>query len=111
MEWTYLFCYFVKECLAPSVVGNWVLTARLRGARSRSWKLRLLGGQGRDTWGDGNEAGMDDWFASLDLTLEPTVDAYQILSRIYALFGIGDHLIPYTTKDGRLDPEALKALR
>jgi len=110
VEWTYLFCLFVAESLAPSVTGDWQLSVRLHGALSKPWTLRLRGGSGPDHWGEGNASGLDDWHFSRSATLDPALDAYALLAQIYGLFGVPADQIPYTS-DGRVDPSALQAIR
>ncbi len=110
VEWTYLFCRFVTESLAPSVAGDWRLSARLRGALSRPWALRLLGGNGPVRWSEGSPPGLDDWQYSQPATLDPATDAFSLLARIYGLFGVSADQIPYAV-DGRVDPAALQAIR
>ena len=110
VEWTYLFCLFVRECLADAVEGEWRLVARLRGSLSRRWPLQLRSGLSSDGWEEGSPAGLDDWYYESDATLDPAADAFTLLAQIYALFGLPQEHIPYT-EAARVDPEKIKAIR
>lgn len=109
IEWTYLFCLFVERCMAESVEGGWRFAARLRGARSRPWSLRLERGQARNFANEGREPGMDEWFAEFDGRGDAGADAFTVLASLYQLFGLDQSAIPFVT-DGRVDPEKIKAL-
>ncbi len=109
VEWTYLFCLFVEQCLAGPVEGGWRFAARLRGARSRPWSLRLQRGQARNFWEEGREPGMDEWFDEFEGIGDAGADAFNILSGIYQLFGLDESAIPFVT-DGRVDPEKIRAI-
>lgn len=91
-EWTYLFCRFVADVLAPRVTGGFTITIGIRGGRSRPWALRMRQGQwsGRPSgfFDDGSAPGMDDWRESLAASLVPERDAYELLARLYNLFGL-----------------------
>ena len=43
-EWTYLFCRFVADVLAPRVTAGFRITIRVRGGRSRPWGLLMRRG-------------------------------------------------------------------
>ncbi|MGI8808228.1 MAG: AlbA family DNA-binding domain-containing protein [Acidimicrobiales bacterium] len=110
VEWTYLFCLFVEQCMSGAVEGGWRFAARLRGARSRPWSLRLQPGRDRTFWEDGREPGMDDWFAELSGTGDAGLDAYNLLTGVYSIFGLDSTAIPFVT-DGRIDPDAIRAIK
>lgn len=109
VEWTYLFCLFVEQCMSEAIDGGWRLGARLRGARSRPWSLRLHPGQAHNFWDEGREAGMDDWFAEVDGTGHAGSDSLNLLTGVYSLFGLDRTAIPFVT-DGRVDPDTIRAV-
>lgn len=110
VEWTYLFFKFVAECIQPSIKGPMRSVARLRGAQSRSWSLRMVGGSTVDFWQDGQSAGIDDFYAELEFGGDPERDAFLVLSRVYAVFGLEETRIPYAV-NGRVDPAMIQAIR
>jgi hypothetical protein len=110
VEWTYLFFKFVHECVRPSVSGPMRAALRLRGAVSREWPLLMVGGKTVQSWQDGTPAGLDDFYTEFDVGDAPGEDAFHAVSRIYAVFGIGEDRIPYTA-DNAVDPELIRAIR
>lgn len=110
VEWTYLFCLFVEQCMSEAIDGGWLMAARLRGARSRPWSLRLHPGRDRNFRAEGREPGVDDWYAEVDGTGESGLDAFNLLTGVYSLFGLDRTAIPFVT-DGRVDPDTIRAIQ
>lgn len=110
VEWTYLFFKFVTECMAPSIDGPMRSAVRLIGTQSRPWPLLLVGGSTREFWADGRPAGMDDFYAELDLVGDPERDAFVVLERVYSVFGLSESEIPYCGS-GRVDPALIQSIR
>lgn len=108
VEWTYLFCLFIEQCMAPNVADDWRLAVRLPGARSRPWTLTLEPGRSRNLFPEGNPPGMDDWFAEFDWTGHADTAAFAVLGGVYSLFGHGTDAIPYTSEEA-VDPDQIRA--
>lgn len=110
VEWTYLFFKFIAECIKPSIDGPMRSAARLRGAKSRPWPLRMIGGSTVEFWQDGQPAGIDDFYTELEVSGDPERDSFLVLRRVYSIFGLDESLIPYTV-DGRVDPAMIQAIQ
>lgn len=110
VEWTYLFCLFVKQCVAKSVSSGWTIAARLRGGRDRDRPLRLAPGVSKQFLVEGYEVGMSDWFFEVSADLDPGADSYRLLAAFYQLFGLDDDAIPYVL-ERKVNPEMIQAIR
>lgn len=110
VEWTYLFFKFVADCVSPSVSGSFRNAVRLRGAQSRPWSLRMVGGSAVQPWTDGRPPGMDELAFFFSEDGEPGRHAFRALTSIYGLFGLPPSSIPYTD-DSRIDPGQIQAIR
>jgi hypothetical protein len=108
VEWSYLFCLFVEQCLAGAIEGGWVFMARLRGAHSRPWSLSLQPGHSRNFWQDGRAPGLDEWHMEVAGTGDPGLDSFHLLVGLYGLFGLDERSIPFVSDD-RVDPDLIRA--
>jgi len=108
VEFTYEFCRFRAEHLAPLVAGPWLLAIHVVGARSRPWSLSL-GRTSAFTWNfdDATPATDDDWLKAIDATDDHARDAFELLVRFYDLFGRPESDIPHTAK-GAVDEADIK---
>jgi hypothetical protein len=108
VEFTYEFCRFEMGVLAPVIPGTWDLALIVRGAQTRPWRL-ALGPRGADFDYDYRMASSDEWAKEIVATGEPEADAFELLARLYDLFGLAESFIPFAT-DRRIDPQQLLAL-
>lgn len=109
VEFTYEMTRFVHRELIPRSRGPWILLASCRRfAEGRGVALPA----GRGEWygrHDVRPATSNDWTQDYEASDDPAVDAFQLLVRVYALFGHDTSAIPFA-QDGRISAEMIRAV-
>jgi len=96
VEVIFEFVRFIHKTLAKYGLTNWQYTIDVR--RFKEHKICLNPGGPNSLFGDElNAASRDDWVRTLGKHADYTIDAYTILTEIYALFMLPDTAIPFAT--------------
>lgn len=110
VEMTLEFFRLVHNELKPRAgEGQWSFLIRCkrfqqgRVVLSPGWRERGLGLE------EPRPASSDDWTRRLNSEDSPQRDAFLALSRIYALWGLGESAIPFTTEQGQISEAAILA--
>jgi hypothetical protein len=113
VEFTYDCLRFASRVLAPYLPSdNW-------SARVHVWRMKTAGvlhqggqrGRWDYEWDEARTASSDDYAPPpMTMTGRPEKDAFDMLTRVYALWGLGPAEIPYS-REGEVDPAAIVALR
>ncbi|MDQ6946022.1 MAG: ATP-binding protein [Actinomycetota bacterium] len=110
IEFSFVFCKFVHDVLAPAVDGEWQLGLVVLGAHSRPWKLRL-GPPSTHPWpNELRDPSDDEWVRTAHSSGDPGRDAYQLVARFYDLFGLGENQIPFATGNS-IDPDQIRNIQ
>lgn len=110
VEMTFEFFRFVHNQLkARAGADGWSFVVRCKRFRSGSvvlspgWRDRGIGLE------EPRQASSDDWTKHFDTEQTPQRDAFVALSRVYALWGLGESAIPFAV-DGLVPDEAILSL-
>lgn len=107
VEFTVEFFRFVDDQLRPTIPGDW--DAVVSCERFQQSNLHLEAGQAGFGPREPNPASTDEWTRPFPLEGDAGKDAFQALSSVYMLFGLGSDAIPYS-RDGRVLEEELRRL-
>lgn len=116
IEFTYEFCRFQSTILGTAIESEWSLALLVRGAKSRSWSLRIdlsrLPSSRIDflrSRTEPHEAQDDEWVQVIDASDDHAENAFKLLARVCDLFGQPESDLPLVS-DGRVDEQAIKDL-
>lgn len=110
VEFTFEFFRFVHQQLAPRASGTWNYRVICRGFQQGRLALAAGTPASLGIWFDAPVASSDDWVQPVEASGDPGRDALRALTQVYALFGLGSEVIPFS-EQGAISEQAILDIR
>ncbi len=110
IELTLEFCRFVHDVLRPGAPSaRWTYRVNCRSFQSHRVALAPGPASGSIARWDWHEASADQWDRRVEGGVAPTRDAFEVAAEVYALFGLPESAIPYSS-DCEISLDQIRAL-